>query len=215
MRMMLQQGVYFVSWKMWWDKLCSFSGSFGYNVNAVKCWLVVKEGLLQRANHVFTGTGVQVTSTGRPYLGVVLHLPTCSPNSVSVNGLREFLISDTASCISCCFTHGYLPKWNYYLRTTPNISNLLSPLEFAIHGNFLIKLVLYHAIDNECQLFCLSVHFGVSNPVLTSDQQYNFSKELLRGLISLIFHQNPEDTVHHQNETYRHLSSAKERSLSD
>jgi len=42
--------------KMWWDKLCSFmtSGSSGYKVNAIKCWLVVKEGLLQRANYVFT-----------------------------------------------------------------------------------------------------------------------------------------------------------------
>jgi len=44
----------------------------GYSVNAVKCWLVVKEGLLQRADHIFTGTGVQVTSTGRPYLSAAL-----------------------------------------------------------------------------------------------------------------------------------------------
>jgi len=116
------------------------------------------------------------------------------------------------------FTHGNLPKWNYYFCTTPNISNLLSPLELAIHGHFLPKLVLHPASDNEHQLFCLSVHFGglgISNPVLTSDEQYDFSKELLRGLINLIFHQNPEDTVHHQNETYHHLSSAREKSLSD
>jgi len=59
-QMMLQQGVHFVSLRC---KLCSFSGSFGYNINAVKCWLVIKEGLLQRANHVFTE---KVTSTGRP-----------------------------------------------------------------------------------------------------------------------------------------------------
>ena len=25
--------------KKWWNILCSFSGSFWYNVNAVKCWL--------------------------------------------------------------------------------------------------------------------------------------------------------------------------------
>jgi len=59
---------------------------------------------------------------------------------------------------------------------------------------------------------------GISNPVLTSDEQYDFSKELLQGLISLIFHQNPvlsEDIVYHQNETYRHLSSARKQSLSD
>jgi len=81
--------------------------------------------------------------------------------------------------------------------------------------------LLHPASDIERQLFCLLVCFGglgISNPVLTSDEQYDFSKELLQGLISLIFHQNPvlsEDIVHHQNETYRHLSSARERSLSD
>jgi len=100
------------------------------------------------------------------------------------------------------FTYGYLPKWKYYFRTTINISNLLFPLEFAIRGHFLPKLVLHPASDNEHQLFCLPVHFGglgISNPVLTSDEQYDFSKELLQGYISLIFHQNPEDIAHHQN----------------
>jgi len=76
------------------------------------------------------------------------------------------------------FTHGYLPKWNYYFRTTPNISNLLSPLEFAICGHFLPKLVLHPASDNERQLFYLPVRFGglgISNPILTSDEQYDVS----------------------------------------
>ena len=41
---------------------------FGYNVNATKSWLVVKES----AQHVFAGTGVQTTSVGHPYLGAAL-----------------------------------------------------------------------------------------------------------------------------------------------
>ena len=57
---------------------------------------------------------------------------------------------------------------------------------------------------------------GISNPTLTSDEQYTFSRELLHGLTDLIYHQNPalsEDVVHHQHEIFRHLSSVKERSL--
>jgi len=163
-----------------YHKLCSFSGSFGYNVNAVKCWLVVKEGLLQRANHVFTGIDVQVTSTGRPYLGVALGSTTFT-NLFTQQRVSEWI--EGVSCLStfaetqphasyAAFTHGYLPKCNYYCRTTPNISNLLSPFEFAIRGHFLPKLVLHPASDNEHQLFCLPVHFrglGISNPVLISD----------------------------------------------
>jgi len=103
-----------------------------------------------------------------------------------VNGLREFLTfaATQPHASYAAFTHGYLPKWNYYFHTTPNISNLLSPLEFAIRGHFLPKLVLHPANDNERQLFCFPVRFGglgISNPVLTSDEQYDFPKELLQG----------------------------------
>ena len=47
------------------------------------------------------------------------------------------------------FTHGYLSKWNYFFRTTPNISNRLSPLESAVRSHFLPKLVLYPVGDIE------------------------------------------------------------------
>ena len=56
----------------WWNELNTFGGSFGYNVNAAKSWLVVKEGLLERAQHLFAGTGIQITTAGRPYLGAAL-----------------------------------------------------------------------------------------------------------------------------------------------
>ena len=119
------------------------------------------------------------------------------------------------------FAHGYLSKWNYFFHTTPNISNRLSPLESAVRSHFLPKLVLYPVGDVEQELFGLPVHFGglgISNPTWTSDEQYAFSRELLHGLIDLIYHQNPalsEDVVHHQHEIFRHLSSVKERSLSN
>ena len=58
--------------KKWWNELNTFGGSFGYNVNAAKSWLVVKEGLLERAQHLFAGTGIQITTAGHPYLGAAL-----------------------------------------------------------------------------------------------------------------------------------------------
>ena len=215
--------------KKWWDTLCSFSGSFGYNVNAVKCWLVVKEGLLQRANHVFMGTGVQVTSSGRPYLGAALGSTTFIDSFTEqrvdewiqgVSRLSSFAETQPHASYAA-FAHGYLSKWNYFFRTTPNISNRLSPLESAVRSHFLPKLVLHPVGDVERELFGLPVRFGglgISNPTLTSDEQYTFSRELLHGLIDLIYHQNPalsEDVVHHQHEIFRHLSSVKERSLSN
>ena len=128
---------------------------------------------------------------------------------------------DSRSLSPISFDHGYLSRWNYFFRTTPNISNRLSPLESAVRSHFLPKLVLYPVGDVERELFGLPVRFGglgISNPILTSDEQYTFSRELLHGLIDLIYHQNPalsEDVVHHQHEIFCHLSSVKERSLSN
>ena len=46
-------------------------------------------------------------------------------------------------------------------RTTPNISNRLSPLESVVRSHFLPKLVLYPVGDVERELFGLPVRFGV------------------------------------------------------
>ena len=187
------------------------------------CWLVVKEGLLQRANHVFMGTGVQVTSSGHPYLGAALGSTTFidlfTEQRVDewiqgVSRLPSFAETQPHASYAA-FAHGYLSKWNYYFLTTPNISNRFSPLESAVRSHFLPKLVLYPVGDVERELFGLAVRFGglsISNPTLTSDEQYTFSRELLHGLIDLIYHQNPalsEDVVHHQHEIFRHLYSVR------
>ena len=37
-------------------------------------------------------------------------------------------------------THGFISKWNYLLRTIPDISDLLQPLEDAIRLRFLPAL---------------------------------------------------------------------------
>ena len=55
--------------KNWWSGLLSSSSHFGYHVNAAKTWLVVKPEYLASAQHMFAGTGIQITSAGWPYLG--------------------------------------------------------------------------------------------------------------------------------------------------
>ena len=52
----------------WWDKLVKLGPGFG---NTVKTWLVTKNQHLLEAYDVFDGSGVNVTSDGRPYLGGV------------------------------------------------------------------------------------------------------------------------------------------------
>ncbi len=56
----------------WWDRLSASGPGFGYFPNAFKTWLVTKSRHHDAAVSIFTGTGVNVTPEGRPYLGAVI-----------------------------------------------------------------------------------------------------------------------------------------------
>lgn len=45
---------------------------FGYVPNPSKTWLVTKDGHCEEASSIFAGSGVNITSDGRPYLGVAI-----------------------------------------------------------------------------------------------------------------------------------------------
>ena len=67
----------------------------------------------------------------------------------------------------------------------------------------------------------LPVHFGglgVCIPADVCNQQYQFSKELLHGVVALLLGQQSlllSAVVHHQNELFKHLTTLKNQSLSD
>ena len=58
--------------RQWWQSLCYLGPLYGYHPNASKTWLVVKPQHLAVACKIFAGTGVQITDTGRPYLGAAI-----------------------------------------------------------------------------------------------------------------------------------------------
>ncbi len=55
--------------RQWWGDIVKYGPGFGYFANAAKTWLITKEDHHQAAIDAFAGTDVQVTSTGRPYIG--------------------------------------------------------------------------------------------------------------------------------------------------
>ena len=79
--------------KDWWSALLSFGHHFGYHVNAAKTWLVVKQEHLVSAQRIFNGTGIQITSAGRPYLGAPLALKILSWTILRLKFLSGFKMS--------------------------------------------------------------------------------------------------------------------------
>ena len=132
----------------WWDKLSSEGPSFGYFVNATKTWLVAKDHCLEKATSAFADTDVQVTSTGRPYLGsaigcqsyVTSHVEAAVSDWVDIiKKLTNIALSQPHAAYSA-LTHGLTSKWTYLCRTTPNINDLMSPLDDALHSSLIPAL---------------------------------------------------------------------------
>ena len=57
---------------VWCDQISSLGPPFGYFPNASKTWLVVKELHLKSAQLLFANTYVNITTSGRPFLGAAI-----------------------------------------------------------------------------------------------------------------------------------------------
>jgi len=102
---------------------------FGYFVNAPnKTWLVTKSHLLQEAVAGFSGSGVRITSEGRPYLGAAIGSESYVNRFVAdkvkgwveeVTELSQFAESQPRAAY-CAFTHGLSSGWLFVSRTVPS-----------------------------------------------------------------------------------------------
>ena len=54
------------------DAIVETSKYVGYYTKSSKSWLIVKEQYRENANQIFTGAGIQITSSGKRHLGAVV-----------------------------------------------------------------------------------------------------------------------------------------------
>ena len=147
----------------WWSRLQSRGPSYGYFVNASKTWLIVKLEHLDVASEVFKNISISIMSEGKHHLGASI-----GSRQFTTDYVNEKVKCWTASLLAlskigkshphvayCAYIHGLANKWTYFLRTIPNISDLLQPLEDAIFHHFIpsrwvSRLVMWNAL---CLLF--------------------------------------------------------------
>ena len=101
------------------------------------------------------------------------------------------------------FTFGLWHRWRYFLRTLPDIADLLEPLERVV-SDVLIPVLLEHQVtETERVLLALPVRMGglgLVNPVNQSRQEYEASIKATAPLIIQIAKEavdqpNDEDVV--------------------
>ena len=134
--------------RAWWNGLVAKGPGYGYFANSAKTWLVTKEEHHANATSIFASTGVEISSSGRPYLGVAIgsaefvEMPVKSKVNgwlLSVNCLTYIAKTQPHAAFSA-LTHGLSSKWIYLCRTISNISHLLKSLDDAISSDLLPAL---------------------------------------------------------------------------
>ena len=156
---------------------------YGYFVNVSKTWLVIKEGLDDKARSAFGDTNVQITSEGRPYLGSALESPHFVNQFVSekvqhwsteLKQLSSIAISQPHAAFAAYISS----KWSYVSRTIPNIGYHLQKLEDIVRCELIPNLTgRPPPNDSEGLLMALPARLGglgITNPSLHSDRVQRF-----------------------------------------
>ena len=136
--------------KRWWDTLSTLGPEYGYFPNDKKCWIIAKPDKLECVKEVFKETNINITSEGNKHLGAAIGSREYLDEYVSevshwvsvVVQLAEFALTQPQVCYAA-YTCGLKHQWTYFLRTLPDIQDLLEPLENAI-SQLLIPAITEH-----------------------------------------------------------------------
>ena len=189
--------------KKWWKLVEEEGKKYGYVVKPSKSWLILKHPeSLQAAETLFADTSIQITTEGKRHLGA----------AIGTTQFKNYFIKDKVDewckrltkLANFAKTHphaaysGYIlgeqHKYTYFLRTLPNISDILKPLDDIIDHELIPALFGTAISPNEREILSLPIReggLGLRSLSQTSDQTYTASKNMTLPLRKQIETQNP------------------------
>ena len=208
--------------KIWWEELMASGPALGYYPNAKKCWLITKPEKEESAREIFNNTAINVTCEGHKHLGAALgsraYLEEYVGEKVKdwvsqVTKLAEFAVTYPQASYAA-FVFGLRHKWTYFLRTLPDIAELLEPLERAIAATLIPALTERSVTTEERDLLMLPVRMGglgITKPTEVASTEFEASAYVTGPLMERIVmqeHQPPDDA----ELSTRHLNARRQRS---
>ena len=193
--------------KLYWDALCNIGPKYGYFPKPEKSYLIVKEQHSNKANKIFEHSNVKITSTGQRHLGAVIGNLDYKNKYVNekvnslidqISTLSKIALMEPQAAYSA-FSVGFKGKLNYMIRTIPNISNNLLPLENIIRNEFIPAITGgYCCSDIERQLLSLPTRLGgLGINIFSSDcnVEYENSRDITKELTNAIYVQDNNHDV--------------------
>ena len=103
----------------------------------------------------------------------------------------------------CGFRSGFRQKFNYVIRTIPNINHLLQPIENVIRQEFVTSLFERRTCNDERhQLLYLPFKYdgmGITNIKSISGIEYQTSKKTMKNLVGKIKNQKARTSASLEN----------------
>ena len=190
--------------RKYFDRIVDRGPLFGYYAEPSKSWLIVKEEKLDEAKVIFDGTGVNITSQGKKHLGAVIGHPSYKREFVSelvekwvvqVKALADIALFEPHAAYTA-FTSCIRHRYSFYLRTIPDISDSLQPLEEAIRFSLVAALTEGRQVsDDERKLLSLPPRLGgmgIVSPVQMCNIEHEFSKGATESLTNAIKNQQKD-----------------------
>ena len=158
---------------------------------------------------VFKDTTDNVTVEGQKHLGTVIgsreyleeYVSEKVTNWVSeITKLAEFALSQPQACYAA-YTFGFNHRWTYFLRTLPDIQELLEPLENAISKLLIPAITEHRCTPLDRDILALPVRLGglgMTNPCLGANLEQSSSVKVTIPLVQQIVaqsHQMPDDSL--------------------
>ena len=116
--------------------------------NGLKSWLITKPALQSEAERLFDGTGVSISTSGRPHLGAPLGSQSFVEEFMSgkvshwcemLSMLSQFAVSHPQAAYAT-YTHGFISMWTFLCRTLSSACQFLQPLEDSLRHNLIPSL---------------------------------------------------------------------------
>ena len=213
--------------KQWWDALNSLGPDFDYFPNAKKCWIIAKPDKQALVSEAFKDTVINVTVEGQKHLGAVVGSRDFLESYVSekvdnwvgeVAQLAEFAKAQPQASYAA-YTFGLKHRWTYFIRTLPDIQDLLEPLEEAIAQVLIPAIVERKFSQLDREVLALPVRLGglgMANPCHEAAREHASSIKVTSPLVEQIMnqsHQLPEDSL--VNSLHQAAKSEKAKELTN
>ena len=210
--------------KQWWILINEFGPAIGYYPNAKKSCLIVKEEYPEEAQRIFSDTTIEITTSGQRHLGAVIGSEEYKINfckklvSEWVSEIEQLaLIAKTEPHAAYTnFTFSTKLKWNYALRTIPEIKEHLDPLEDTIHHKLIPAIIGTEVSKDHRNLLSLPPKLGgmgIINPTEIAEDEFQNSKQLTKELQEFIVQQNNTGKIsfEEQKRITRMISNTREK----